>query len=67
VLPLALFVGLAQLRRALADGLRFRRAPLLKRRAGHTAKQPEAAKEFVKFLTAPPAAVVIKMHGMEPG
>jgi len=31
------------------------------------AKQPEAAKEFVKFLTAPPAAVVIKMHGMEPG
>ena len=31
------------------------------------AKQPEAAKELVKFLTAPPAASVIKKHGMEPG
>jgi molybdate transport system substrate-binding protein len=33
----------------------------------HTAsKQPEAAKELVKFLTAPPAAAVIKKHGMDP-
>ena len=31
------------------------------------AKQPEAAKELVKFLTAPPAASVIKKHGMDPG
>jgi molybdate transport system substrate-binding protein len=31
------------------------------------AKQPEAAKELVKFLTAPPAASVIEKHGMEPG
>jgi molybdate transport system substrate-binding protein len=31
------------------------------------AKQPEAAKELVKFLTAPSAASVIKKHGMEPG
>lgn len=31
------------------------------------AKQPEAAKELIKFLTAPPAASIIKNHGMEPG
>lgn len=31
------------------------------------AKQPQAAKELVKFLTAPSAASVIKKHGMEPG
>jgi molybdate transport system substrate-binding protein len=31
------------------------------------AKQPEAAKELVKFLTAPTAASVIKKYGMEPG
>jgi molybdate transport system substrate-binding protein len=31
------------------------------------AKQPEAAKELVRFLTAPSAAAVIKTHGMEPG
>jgi molybdate transport system substrate-binding protein len=31
------------------------------------AKQPAAAKELVKFLTAPSAASVIKSHGMEPG
>jgi molybdate transport system substrate-binding protein len=31
------------------------------------AKQPEAAKELVKVLTAPGAAQVIKTHGMEPG
>ena len=31
------------------------------------AKQPVAAKELVIFLTAPPAASVIKKHGMEPG
>lgn len=31
------------------------------------AKQPEAAKELVKFLTAPSAASVINKHGMEPG
>jgi len=30
------------------------------------AEQPEAAREFVKFLTAPAAAAVIKKHGMEP-
>jgi len=31
------------------------------------AKQPEAAKALVKFLTAPAAVPVIKKHGMEPG
>lgn len=31
------------------------------------AKEPDAAKALVKFLTAPAAAPVIKKHGMEPG
>ena len=31
------------------------------------AKEPDAAKAFVKFITAPAAAPVIKKHGMEPG
>jgi molybdate transport system substrate-binding protein len=31
------------------------------------ANQPEAVKSLVKSLTAPPAAVVIRNHGMEPG
>jgi molybdate transport system substrate-binding protein len=34
----------------------------------HTgAKQPDAAKALVKFITAPAAASVIKKKGMEPG
>jgi molybdate transport system substrate-binding protein len=33
----------------------------------HTgAKQPDAAKALVKFLTAPAAAGVIRKHGLEP-
>jgi molybdate transport system substrate-binding protein len=32
----------------------------------NAAKQPEAAKEFVKYLTTPEAAAVIKAKGMEP-
>ena len=31
------------------------------------AKEPDAAKALVKFITAPSAAPVIKKHGMEPG
>jgi molybdate transport system substrate-binding protein len=31
------------------------------------AKQPEAAKTLVKFLTTPAAGPVIRQHGMEPG
>ena len=31
------------------------------------AKEPDAAKALVKFITAPAAAPVIKKHGMEPG
>jgi molybdate transport system substrate-binding protein len=31
------------------------------------AKEPEAAKALVKFLTAPAAAPVFKKHGLEPG
>jgi molybdate transport system substrate-binding protein len=31
------------------------------------AKEPEAAKSLVKFLTAPAAAPVFKKHGLEPG
>lgn len=31
------------------------------------AKQPEAAKALVKFLTAPAAAPTIRKHGLEPG
>lgn len=31
------------------------------------AKQPEAAKALVRFLTTPAAAAVFKKHGMEPG
>lgn len=34
---------------------------------GAQAADPEAAKAFVKFLTAPAAAPAIKAHGMEPG
>ena len=32
-----------------------------------SAKEPDAAKALVKFITAPAAAPVIKKHGMEPG
>ncbi|MBI2988917.1 MAG: substrate-binding domain-containing protein [Deltaproteobacteria bacterium] len=32
-----------------------------------TAKEPEAAKALIKFLTAPAAIPVIKVNGMEPG
>ncbi len=31
------------------------------------AKQPEAAKAWVKFLTAPASAAAFKKRGMEPG
>jgi molybdate transport system substrate-binding protein len=31
------------------------------------AKEPEAAKALVKFLTAPAAVPVFKKHGLEPG
>jgi molybdate transport system substrate-binding protein len=31
------------------------------------AKQPEAAKAWVKFLTSPDAAQAFKKRGMEPG
>jgi molybdate transport system substrate-binding protein len=31
------------------------------------AKEPEAAKDLVKTLTAPASAIVIRAHGMEPG
>ena len=31
------------------------------------AKQAEAAKDWVKFLTAPAAAAAFKRQGMEPG
>jgi molybdate transport system substrate-binding protein len=31
------------------------------------AKQPDAAKALVKFVTAPSAATVIRKHGLEPG
>ncbi len=31
------------------------------------AKQAEAARALVKFITAPPAAAVIRKHGLEPG
>ena len=34
----------------------------------HTAaKEADAAKALIKFLTAPAAAPVIKKHGLEPG
>jgi molybdate transport system substrate-binding protein len=33
---------------------------------GTGAKEPAAAKEFIKFLSSPAAAVVIKAKGMEP-
>jgi len=31
------------------------------------AKQPDAAKALVKFITAPAAAAIIRKHGLEPG
>jgi len=34
---------------------------------GVSAKEPEAAREFVKFLTSPASAAIIKATGMEPG
>ena len=33
---------------------------------GTGAKEPTGAKEFIKFLSSPAAAVVIKAKGMEP-
>ena len=32
-----------------------------------TASEPDAARVFLKFLTSPAAATVIKASGMEPG
>jgi molybdate transport system substrate-binding protein len=34
---------------------------------GTGAKEPEAAKAFIKFLTAPAAIPVLKAKGLEPG
>ena len=34
---------------------------------GPGAKEPDAAKAFIKFLTAPSAIPVLKAKGLEPG
>jgi ABC-type molybdate transport system substrate-binding protein len=34
---------------------------------GTGAKSPEAAQAFIKFLTTPAAAAVLKTKGLEPG